>query len=110
MSRERANYWLLSKGNLYNQRALGSGTIFTARPKRFLPRLPNTLAAEIGFFYASQALKDTAGTANMNSAMRERHLAKLGWEYGYGQFMGKDGKVHLGVERMGSILDFKEAS
>ena len=83
--------------------------IFTARPKRFLPRLPNTLAAEIGFFYASEALKDTAGTATMSSAMRERHLAKQGWQYGYGKFMGKDGKVHLGVERMGPIDDFEEA-
>ena len=89
--------------------AIASVVIFTARPKRFLPRLPNTLAAEIGFFYASEALKDMAGTANMTSAMRERHLARLGGQYGYGKFIGKDGKVHLGVERMGPISDFKEA-
>ena len=89
---------------------IASVVIFTVRPKRFLPRLPNTLAAEIGFFYASEALEDTAGTANMSSAMRERHLAELGWQYGYGKFMGKDGKVHLGVERMGPIHDFKEAA
>ena len=89
---------------------IASVVIFTVRPKRFLPRLPNTLAAEIGFFYASEALKDTAGTASMSSAMRERHLAELGWQYGYGKFMGKDGNVHLGVERMGPIRDFKEAA
>ena len=89
---------------------IASLIIFTARPKRFMPRLPNTLAAEIGFFYASEALKDTAGTASMTSALRERHLANLGWKYGYGKFMGKDGNVHLGVERMGPIRDFKEAS
>ena len=89
---------------------LASVVIFSARPKRFLPRLPITLAAEIGFFYASEALGDTAGTAHMSSEMRERHLATLGWEYGYGKFMGKDGKLHLGVERMGPIDDFKEAS
>ena len=52
---------------------------------------------------------DTAGTANMSSAMRKRHLATLGWEYGYGKFMGKDGKLRLGVERMEPIGDFKEA-
>ena len=90
--------------------AIASVITFTARPKRFLPRLPNTLAAEIGFFYASEAVEDTAGTAHMTSAMREKHLAKLGWEYGYGKFIGKDGKLHLGVERMGPIDDFKEAS
>ena len=89
--------------------ALTSVATFSARPKRFLPRLPDTLAAEIGFFYASEALEDTAGTAHMSSRMRERHLAKLGWEYGYGKFKGKDGKLHLGVERMGRIDDLKEA-
>ena len=90
--------------------ALASIVIFTARPRRFLPRLPDSLAAEIGLFYASQALEDTAGTAHMSSAMREKRLAALGMEYGYGKFVGTDGKVHLGVERMGPINDFKEAS
>ena len=90
--------------------ALASVVIFTARPRRFLPWLPDSLAAEIGLFYASQALEDTAGTAHMSSAMREKRLAALGMEYGYGKFMGTDGKVHLGVERMGLINDFKEAS
>ena len=89
---------------------LASAVIFYSRPRRFLPRLPITLAAEIGFFYASEALEDMAGTAHMSSAMREKHLANLEWEYGYGKFMGKDGKMHLGVERMGPIDDFKEAS
>ena len=89
---------------------LASAVIFNARPRRFLPRLPITLAAEIGFFYASEALEDTAGTAHMSSAMREKHLANLGLEYGYGKYMGKDGKLHLGVERMGPIDDLKEAS
>ena len=89
---------------------LASVVIFNARPKRLLPRLPNTLAADIGFVYASQALEDTAGAAHMSSAMRERHLAKLGCEYGYGKFIGKDGKLHLGVERMGPIDDFKQAT
>ena len=90
--------------------ALASIVIFTARPRRFLPRLPDNLAAEIGLFCASQALEDTAGTAHMSSAMREKRLAALGMEYGYGQYMGTDGKVHLGIERMGLINDFKEAS
>ena len=65
---------------------IASVVIFVARPKRFLPRLPNTLAAEIGFFYANEALKDTAGTAHMSTTMRESQLAKLGWEYEYGKF------------------------
>ena len=89
---------------------LASIVVFTARPKKILPRIPDSLAAEIGFFYASEALEDTAGTAYMSSGMRERHLAKLGWEYGYGKSMGKGGKLRSGVERMRPIADFKEAS
>ena len=89
---------------------LASVAIFITRPKRFLPRLPDTLAAEIGFFYASRALEDTAGTAHMSSAIRERHLASLGLRYGYGKFIGRDGKLHSGVERMGPIQDLDEAS
>lgn len=68
---------------------LSSAVIFTTRPRRFLPRLPNTLAAEIGFFYASEALKDTAGTVDMSSARRERHLAKLVREYGSANLWGR---------------------
>ena len=90
--------------------ALASVVVLIARPKKFLPRIPDNLAAEIGLFYASRALGDMAGTAHMSSAMRERHLATLGWRYGYGKFLGKDREVHLGVERMGPIEDFRDAS
>ena len=89
---------------------LASVVVFVARPKKFLPRLPDNLAAEIGLFYASRALADTAGTAHMSSAMREKHLGTLGWRYGYGRYRGKDKKVHSGVERMGPIEDFRDAS
>ena len=83
--------------------------IFASTPRRFLPRFPYSLVSEIGFFYSSSALSDVAGTANMNSAMRSRHLRRLGGTYGYGRFRGSDGKSHVGIERMSLIRNFKEA-
>ena len=107
VSMDRVTFYVAA--TLLGFSALASIIIFTARPKRFLPRVPDTLAAEIGFYYASEALGDTAGTAHMSSAMREWYLVTLGWDYGYGKFMGKDGKLHLGVERMEPIDDLRNA-
>jgi len=88
---------------------IAGAIIFAWMPRRFLPRFPYNLASEISFFQASSALSDVAGTANMSSAMRSRHLKGLGWTYGYGKFMGSDGKSHVGIERMNLITDYKEA-
>ena len=83
--------------------------IFVSRPRCFLPRFPYNLVSEISFFHTSSALSDVAGTANMSSAMRSRHLKRLGWTYGYGRFRGSDGRKHVGIERMSLIRDYKEA-
>ena len=88
---------------------IAGAIIFASTPKRFLPRFPYNLVSEISFFHASNALSDVAGTANMNSAMRRKHLRGLGWTYGYGRFRGSDGKSRVGIERMNLIRDYKEA-
>ena len=88
---------------------IAGAIIFASRPRRFLPRFPYNLVSEISFFHGSGAMSDTAGTANMSSAMRGRHLKGLGWTYGYGRFRGSDGKKHVGIERMSLIRDYKEA-
>ena len=90
---------------------LTAGTIiFASTPRRFLPRFPYNLASEISFFHASSALSDVAGTANMSSAMRSRHLKRLGGTYGYGRFKGSDGERHVGIERMSLIRSYKEGA
>ena len=81
---------------------------FTSRPRCFLPRFSYNLVSEISFFHMSSALSDVAGTANMSSAMRSRHLRGLGWTYGYGRFRGPDGKKRVGIEKMSLIRDYKE--
>ena len=86
-----------------------SGTIiFALAPRRLLPRFPYNLVSEISFFHASSALSDVAGTANMSSAMRSRHLKRLGGTYGYGRFKGSDRESHVGIERMSMIRGYKE--
>ena len=45
----------------------------------------------------------------MSSAMRSRHLKRLGGMYGYGRFKGSDGEMHIGIERMSLIKGYKEA-
>ena len=88
---------------------IAGAIIFASKPRCFLPRFPYNLVSEISFFHTSSALSDVAGTANMSSAMRGRHLKGLGWTYGYGRFRGSDGKKHVGIERMSLIRDYKEA-
>ena len=88
---------------------LAGTIIFVSMRKRFLPRFPYNLASEISFFHASRALSDVAGTANMSSAMRSRHLKRLGGTYGYGRFKGSDGESHVGIERMSMIRAYMEA-
>ena len=88
---------------------IGGVIIYALRPRRFLPRFPYNLVSEISFFHASSALSDVAGTANMSSAMRGKHLKGLGWTYGYGKFRGSNGTKHVGIEKMSLIRDYKEA-
>ena len=88
---------------------IAGAIIFASTPRPFLPRFPYNLASEISFFHASSALSDVAGTANMNSALRSRHLKRLGGTYGYGKFKGLDRERHVGIERMSLIRSYKEA-
>ncbi|PUU73734.1 hypothetical protein B9Z19DRAFT_1134549 [Tuber borchii] len=84
-----------------------AGTIIFAsrRPRRFLPGFPYNLAPGVSFFHASSALSGVAGTANMSSAMRSRHLEGLGGTYGYGGFKGSGGERHVGIERMSLVKE-----
>lgn len=87
-----------------------SGTIiFRSTSTCFLSKFPYNLSSEISFFHASSALSDLSGTANMSSAMRSRHLKRLGGTYGYGSFRGLDGERHVRIERMSLISGYEEA-
>ncbi|KAF1834095.1 hypothetical protein BDW02DRAFT_589154 [Decorospora gaudefroyi] len=72
--------------------------IYLWRPGRFLPRMPTSIAAIIALFAASQAVRDMRGTSLLTRKERKKHLDDLGRTYGYGTFIGADGKLHEGIE------------
>lgn len=67
--------------------------IYARRPWRILPRLPTTIASIIAYFAASNALRD------MGLANRDKIAPWRSWRWGYGVFVGTDGKAHVGIER-----------
>ncbi|THW14865.1 hypothetical protein D6D24_05255 [Aureobasidium pullulans] len=73
--------------------------LYVRRPWRILPRMPTTLASQIAFFAASHALEDLAETSSMSEKERNSHVKGLRQRYGFGRFVGTDGKTHIGIER-----------
>lgn len=73
--------------------------VYVRRPWRFLPRLPTSLASSIAFFAASHALRDMEGTAALSAKQRNMYIEGIGHRYGFGSFIGTDGKAYVGVER-----------
>lgn len=73
---------------------------YTHRPKRFLPRMPTSIASIIGFVSASRALEDF-------SHGKEKDIAKEEHRYGYGRFISTDGKIHVGIERQRYVVPLR---
>jgi hypothetical protein len=73
--------------------------IILRRPGRYLARMPTSIAAVIALFATSAAVEDLQGTSGLSNKERARHLEKLGNTYGYGSYVGKDGSVHVGIEK-----------
>ncbi|KAF1996249.1 hypothetical protein P154DRAFT_566157 [Amniculicola lignicola CBS 123094] len=73
--------------------------VFINRPKKYLPRLPHSIAAIISLFAASSAVRDLRGTSQFTTKERTEFLDKSGFVYGYGSYTGVDGGVHVGIER-----------
>ena len=59
---------------------------YIQRPKKFLPRMPTSLASVIAYVAASHAV-------------RELDLQKPDEKYKFGKFIGVDGKPHVGIEK-----------
>ncbi|KAF2455493.1 hypothetical protein BDY21DRAFT_66539 [Lineolata rhizophorae] len=73
--------------------------LYLKRPGRFLPRLPTTMASIIATFSSSKAVEDLKGTAGLTKRERSRLLNSMDHKYGYGAYVGADGRVHIGIER-----------
>ncbi|KAF1994853.1 hypothetical protein P154DRAFT_548815 [Amniculicola lignicola CBS 123094] len=79
--------------------AITSILVYIRRPGRFLPRLPTSIASVIALFASSAAVQDMRGTSQMRKQERREYLEDLDYMYGYGSFVGGDGKVKRGIER-----------
>jgi hypothetical protein len=73
--------------------------VYARRPGRFLPRQPLTMASEIALFAASKAVREI-GKSDMSNCGREKEEQR----FGYGSFIGVDGKLHIGVERVPFVI------
>ncbi|CAD0098131.1 unnamed protein product, partial [Aureobasidium mustum] len=73
--------------------------LYLRRPWRILSRLPTSIASTIAFFAASYAIQDFEGTSLMSEKERAEWLEWQGYRWAYGKFVGRDGKVHVGIER-----------
>jgi hypothetical protein len=74
------------------------------RPSRYLSRMPMKVASVISLFAASAAVKDLQGTSDFT---REEHLKDLDFRYGYGSYIGGDGSVHVGIEKVPFVTAMK---
>ena len=78
--------------------------LYVRRPWRFLPHLPTNLAATIAYVAPSNALKYMSTFDTDEDRAARKH-----WRWGYGAYIGPDGKHHTGVERQHWLLqDEKE--
>lgn len=83
---------------------LGTYILFTVilyvrRPWKILPRMPTTIASQIAFFAASHTLQDFSLTPDMSERVRNSDARGSRQRYGFGRFIGTDGRAHIGIER-----------
>ncbi|KFY32827.1 hypothetical protein V495_08699 [Pseudogymnoascus sp. VKM F-4514 (FW-929)] len=71
---------------------------YTMRPRRFLPRMPLSIASIIAYVSASQAAQDY-GKRSREKSPETR--------YGYGRFKGADGRTHVGIEKEPLVVPLK---
>ena len=67
---------------------------YALRPRRFLPRMPLTIASIITYVSASQATQQV-------------HLKPSEMRYAYGRFRGVDGHTHVGIEVAPLVVPLK---
>ena len=61
----------------------------------FLPRMPTSIASIVGFIYSSRALQTNP---------HDSSPAAKAQRFGYGRFIGVDGKAHIGIERVPFVV------
>jgi hypothetical protein len=69
--------------------------------KPFLPREPFTIASQIAYAASSHVIDDIAAAVSESGYNRGFRLRNqlLEYRFGYGRYIGKDGRTHIGIER-----------
>jgi len=85
--------------------------VFFGLRKRRLPHKCTTLAEQISWLYQSRVVGEreqraqwgskTEITTRLVTAATERERSLGGGRFGFGRFIGRDGHMHIGVERIG---------
>ncbi|RDW62552.1 hypothetical protein BP5796_10854 [Coleophoma crateriformis] len=70
---------------------------YVFRPKRFLPRMPTSIASLILYVSASRALQDYAPEPNESKNRRDN-------KYGYGRFIDVHGNTRIGIEKQQFVV------
>ncbi|CAG8977507.1 hypothetical protein HYALB_00009341 [Hymenoscyphus albidus] len=73
---------------------------YANRPKRFLPRMPTSIASVMAYVAASRAAEDFSRTRNHDG----KGLKLSEERYGYGRFLGRDGKTYIGIEKQRFVV------
>lgn len=74
----------------------GAILYYTNRPKRFLPRMPTSIASILQYVVASRASEDFSVPKN--------EVRELETRYGYGRYVGTDGRTHIGIEQQRFVI------
>lgn len=77
--------------------------LYVSRPWRSLPRLPTTLASIMAYVAPSNALRHMS----IHDTEDDR-VDRKQWKWGYGSYIGPDGKRHTGVEGVQWLLEYAE--
>lgn len=82
--------------------------LYIRLPKPFLENMPTSIASILAYFAASHALKDMGPEENETSRDFIRRTEQSDHQYGFGQYIGTDGRSHLGIEREPYVFPLKD--
>jgi hypothetical protein len=83
--------------------------LYSRRPKRFLPRSPTTVASIIAYCFASHAFSGVTQSRGRDAG-DEVEVRDHDTMFGYGKFIGTDGRCHVGIDRSPLVVRLEAAT
>lgn len=88
--------------------AIAACLVYLRRPGKYLARLPTSIASVIPLFAGSTAVRGMQGLSQLTGKLRSKSLEQIDYRYGYGSFVGVDGRVHIGIEKAPLVRPWKK--